>query len=188
MRDSHRTWIAACAGLLALLAVLSPAWAGPGSIGVFSDTGGGSCNVTDVAGVVTVYVVLVGGDGAAYVWFALEESPGLKMTWLNETVQQPLWLGTSRTGIQIGFGTCLSGASHLLTVRYSGTGTTSVCESIRVVAHPARASGQVEVMNCAQVVQGVDFGGAALVRNDGGCDCSVGAEDTSWGRIKALYR
>jgi len=177
------------AALWAALLFASPAAAqpGPGSIGVYSDTGGTNCNVVDVAGVVSVYVVLVGGDGAAYTWFALHETPGLAMTYLNETVQQPLSHGNTRIGIQIGFGTCLNGPAHLLTVRYSGTGTTSTCQAIEVVANPARASGRVEIMDCAQVVH-TRGNGAALVRNDGGCSCAVETSESSWGRVKSLYR
>jgi hypothetical protein len=181
----HRNCVPAW--LVVALLAAAPAAAQVGSIGVFSDAAGGDCNVVDVSGVVTTYVVLVGSGGAAYVWFALAESVGLQMTYLNETVHQPLFLGSTRSGIQIGFGACRSGAVHLLTVRYSGTGTTESCETIRVVPHPERPSGRVEVMDCTQTVHSVGQG-AALVRNDGGCNCTTPVDDSSWGRVKALYR
>jgi hypothetical protein len=157
-----------------------------GSIGVFSDTGGGDCNITDKVGVVTAEIVLVNSEGSTHVSFAVQESEGVEMVYADETVHFALKLGDTRGGIQITFGACLTGSIHLATVRYGGSGTTSACEAIRVVPHPT--VGSVRIYDCEQNPYTATGGGSALVRNDGGCSCSVAAETSTWGRVKSLYR
>lgn len=178
----------ASVAMMAALATCSPASAYEfGSVGVYSDAVGGSCTVTDVAGVVEVYVVLTGSDGAAQVAFAVRESEDLMMTYLDgpSVVHFPLVLGNLHTGIQVTFGACRTGPVHIATLVYDGSGTTSPCEAIRVVPHPGK--GAVEVWDCAQNRETAPRGGMALVSNDGGCVCDVATRTTTWGRIKSLY-
>jgi hypothetical protein len=174
----------------AVLLVLAASPAAPqhdvGSIGVFSDPIGGSCDITDAFGVVTAEVVLVNSLGAVQVEFAVEESDGVEMVYANETVHFTLKQGSTRGGIKILFGACRTGSVHLATIRYSGTGTTGTCSDIRIVPHPS--VGSVRIYDCEANPYTTPRGGAALVRNDGGCSCNVAAEPTTWGRVKSLYR
>jgi hypothetical protein len=186
-RPRCRYWNAAA--VAALVAAASPAGAvGPGTIGVYSDTGAGNCNVVDAEGLVTVAVVLVNSDGATFTSFALEESDGLQMSYINESSPFQLTLGDTRSGITVTFGACLTGSVHLLTVRYNGTGTTSTCEAIGVVPHPGRPAGLIEVFDCTQTLYTASHGGTALVSDDGACGCDTPVADSSWGRVKSLYR
>ncbi len=171
---------------LLILTAAVPVAAGVGSIGVFSDAVGGDCNITDAAGLVRVEVVLVGSDGTSHVSFRIEESAGLGMTYAQELIHFGLKTGDVRAGIQITFGACLSGPVHLATIFYTGTGTTSACEAIQVMPHPA--VGSVRIYDCFQNPFTTPRGGGALVRNDGGCACSTAIELSTWGRVKSLYQ
>ena len=177
-----RLW---CAALIALAAPPVGAY-DTGSIGVFSDPSAGSCNITDVAAIVNVEVVLVNSAGATHVSFAVEEADGVRMTYAAETIHFNLKLGDTREGIQITFAACRTGTVHLATLRYSGTGTTTACEEIRVVPHPD--VGSVRIYDCEQNPYTTPGGGFAFVRNDGACGCDVATEESTWGRIKSLYR
>ena len=110
--------------LIALLVVFaaSSAFAQPGTIGLFSDAAGTSCNIT--ASVVTNAYVLHRFFEAEASQFLVDYQDLINTdalnTFLSETVTAPfLSIGTAATGISITYGgTCQSGDLMILTVGF----------------------------------------------------------------------
>ena len=127
------------------------AFAQAGSIGVFSDVGGTDCNLSDVAPVLcSYYVVHTNHAGATQVKFMAPAPPCLLASWLIDDPVFPDRMGTSQTGIVIGYGgPCYPSPTHVLTMNYYCQALTPQCCEYRVLPHPAAPSGQIEVWDCA---------------------------------------
>ncbi|MFH1754817.1 MAG: hypothetical protein ABIA59_03860 [Candidatus Latescibacterota bacterium] len=181
-----------------LLVVASMAFAQAGSIGVFADPAGASCNLTDTApGLKLVYVVHVYSPGATASQFRVTADAGMLMTYLAEAVTAPyIKIGTcagpAGTGCAIAYGSCVASPNMVLTVQYFASGLTTPCAMFHVLPDistiPPKTS--VLVTNCAVPTPAllIATGGEAYVNNNGSCPCNVPVEETSWGQIKSLYQ
>ena len=190
--------------LLAIAISATTAHGQAGSIAVTSDPSGADCHISDLGpGLVTVYVVHVMLAGATASRFKIEEMPGVNMVYADETVQHDVYVGDTRTGITICYGTCV-GPSVLVAMRYITLGTSEPCSIIRAVPHPA-----------SETVDVIDCGGNPLVAScflayvNGGLNCScvppipvacsaasgpgptfgctVPVESSTWGAIKNIF-
>ena len=172
---------------LAVVCVSSLAYGQPGgpigTIDIFAEPALTSCNIT-AAGQFTVYVAHTNTTGATASAFRIEHPA--TMLFLGEQQAQGLKIGSSENGVGLSYNTCLSGTFLILTVNYfdQGTGT---CEWMRILGDLTHVSQQVAVVNCAETSARFDTAGEARVNPDGTCTCNVPVEETSWGRIKALY-
>jgi hypothetical protein len=102
-------------------------------------------------------------------------------------------LGNSQNGVEIPYGTCLSGWIHILTIYYydpSNLGSPSCCQ-YPVLPHPSSPPGQIESLDCANVWIESDAA-PAIVNVTASCPCAIPTgvldEDAKWGTIKALFR
>lgn len=177
---------------LAVLCVAGLAMAQPnvGSIGVFSDAGASSCDITDVGGLVTAYIVHVNAAQANTSRFKLEPT-GVGLTLVGENVTSGmLSLGNVSNGITITYGSCRTTYPLLLvTLSYIGSGTTVGCGKLSIVADPAVPAGQVQIIDCSANERYIGaVAGSALVSTDGSCGCDIATEPTSWSKVKALYQ
>jgi hypothetical protein len=90
-------------------------------------------------------------------------------TWLDDTNPFPVTVGNSQTGVGIGYGTCLSGPIHILSVNYVVSGTTTA--DCRYRALPPSGTFDIEVLDCSN-----DFwfgnGGSTYINSNLPCDCS----------------
>jgi hypothetical protein len=174
-----------------LLVVASIAFAQPGSIGLFADPGGTSCNVTDAApGLLLVYVVHVLSPGATASQFAVAWDPCFLVTYLSEAVTPPyIGIGNSQAGIAIAYGSCIPSPAMILTLQFFGSGITSPCCFMHVIADPTATPPGIYVTDCASPPNLLTAtGGEAIVNPDPSCNCNVPVEETSWGQIKSLYQ
>ena len=173
---------------IAMLCVASLAFAQGGSIGIFGDIGGTDCNVYDLApGLLSVYVVHVNTAGATASQFAAPTPACMAgATYLSDSSPFAVVIGSSQTGVAIGYGGCFASPIHLLTIQYFGSGLTSPCCYFEVVADPLIASGQIEVVDCAENLI-FATGGVGIVNPDGTCLCDVPTQDTTWGKVKTLF-
>lgn len=178
---------------MAALCVAGFAYAdGVGHIGVYADAVAGSCDITDVAGLVTVYVVHTDADAANTSQFAIAQEPGVNMTYLSATNSLGLILGELSTGVTITYVGCKTTFPlELFSVQYFGTGSTDNCSKLMIVADPHLPSGQIEIIDCAQIPavhQIGPVGGSAMVNLTGDCGCDIATKETTWSRIKSLYQ
>ncbi|HEX5132180.1 MAG TPA: hypothetical protein VFX92_06825, partial [Candidatus Krumholzibacteria bacterium] len=159
----------------------------------------------DIPGPRTLYVFHHNLTSTTAVRFRIQAGPGVTVTYVSETHPFPQTLGDTQTGITVCYGgQCLSGDQLLATVTYMFYGTSADCSKLLIVPHPDAET--VEEMDCDFVPQQVaawDFTLYAVPDTyacplswphviDGtpkafGCS-PVAAEETTWGRIKALYR
>lgn len=120
-----------------------------GSIGVYADNAGTNRDIVDTGGAVTVYVVHKIENGAIASAFSVEAPAG--WTLVSEVSQFPVSIGNIAAGVSIGYGDCLTGVIHLMTMTYDSPGNTMAGSTFKVVPHPdPRMSGEIEVADCEQ--------------------------------------
>jgi hypothetical protein len=162
--------------------------AGGGSFGLFGDPGGTDCNVWDVVpSVVIIYVVHVMHTGAIGGQFSAPSPPCNLMIWLSDNWIMPVTIGDSQTGVSVGYGGCLAAPTLVLSMNFFAQGITPPCCTYPVLPDPAAPSGQIEVMDCASNLL-YATGGRAIINPTDNCGCNVPVEETTWGRVKAMYR
>ena len=160
----------------------------PGSIGVFADNGATNCNITDMGSLVTVHLAHVYTDGSTASQFKLDIGTTGWMH-LGDNIVFPTKIGTSITGLSVGYGSCLSGAVvYIGGVNFFGTNA-APCTYIRIVGDPTAPTGEIEAVDC-NIPQNKIFptGGTAIVNPTMDCECNVPVNDSTWGGIKALYQ
>lgn len=159
-----------------------------GSIMIFSDPAFSDCNISDfVPTLVTTYVVHMYTTGATASQFRIE-SPCNFMVYLGETYIFPTVIGNTQVGVSIAYGSCHVGPIHLVTISWFAQGITPPCCLMSVVEDPGALSGQIEAVDCAQF-KFFPTGGQAIINGQPNeCWCSVPVQETTWGRVKAMYR
>lgn len=159
-----------------------------GSIGVYVDEYGYDCNIVDSGGLLSVYVVHTNVTGAVAAQFAAPAPACMHgVTWVTDSEPIGLYIGNSQTGIAVAYGSCLSSPIRILTITYVTTGSSETCCPYPVIADPHLASGEIEVVNCAES-KVYATGLISSVNADGSCRCgAVVVKEATWGEIKALY-
>lgn len=195
--DSMKSF--AIAAALVLFTATASAQSG-GMIALFSDVGYSDCNLTENV-LVTNYVYVV--------HFLVAEAQTSQFMvdnhWATALVAgvnyaSNLKLGDIFTGVAITYVGCKPLPHLLATITFIPLQATAPCYALEVVPDPVLASGEIEVIDCANnVLYGY---GATMCVNIPECclisasqasvslgDCApVGAQSSTWGGIKALYR
>ena len=173
---------------IALLALTS-AFAQAEVILVWADAGFTTCNYDNPVALATVYVTHENVVGTTASQYSLTENSGT-LTWIADVNQFTLSLGTSQTGYAVSYGGCLSGPIHVQNVLYSVAGTPAPCTGITVEPDPNALTGEIEGVDCG-TPRVKTFPNASFMsfNTDGSCVCGeiVPVEETSWGKLKALY-
>ncbi len=177
--------------LLAVVALFaaSLAFAQAGSVGVFADPLGMSCNVVEAPplGLKMYYVVHVYTTGATAVQYRAKVPTCMTAAmWLSDTNMFPVSVGNSQIGFSTAYGMCKVGPINTQIINVFGQGLTGPCCRWVVDADPLLPSGLIEASDCVFVVM-YPTGGQAMVNPTGSCQCSIPTEDTTWGQVKALY-
>ena len=145
-------------------------------------------------GVTAIHVFLLGSEGATAVLFGAD-IPACwgGTTWLGDVLAEP-WLSIGTTqeplGLSIAFGECRSLPLYLGSINFVGVAGSSCCEF--PVTHPTAWD------NFATPAQAVDCvfedwdasGGRVIVNANTTCLCEqpLAVEESTWGRVKSLYR
>ena len=167
-----------------------------GFINLHSDPVGIRCYISDTTpGYFKVYVFHEWTTGATASRFKLVSSAGFTATYIGETIY---WffnsLGNTQEGIVIAYGICLVGQFLIATITYYGYGTSEPCSYLEVVPHPDAETGKIEMVDCTMPIPLLheiwSQGGVVINWPGDPCYrwCVLPIEDTSWGRIKALYQ
>ena len=97
-------------------------------IALYTDAGYSNCKLIDGSpGVVSVYVVHHVSIGAAASQFMVQASSGVTLSYLGETSAFPLLIGSSQTGVSVGYGSCFYSDILVLTLSYFATGSSTAC-------------------------------------------------------------
>ncbi len=116
-----------------------------GSMGIYADAAGTNSRIVDDGGTVTVYVVHkieVGGIASA---FTVEAPAG--WTRLGAVSQYPVNIGDVDAGMSIGYGNCLTGTIHLMTLTYDSPGNSAAGSTFKVLPHPEWPD-NIRVVDC----------------------------------------
>jgi len=177
---------------IVLLCVSSLAFAQfPGSIGLFADPAGNLCDLYVAApGLVSIYVVHILSPGATGAEFRVICDETANLLYLSDTVTSPyLSIGNSQAGIAIAYEECVGSANMILTIQYYAQTSPGTCTSCRVVEDPNAAPPGIYVADCSDPPLLLNAtGGEIVVNPDYTCGCYVPVEETSWGKIKSLYK
>jgi hypothetical protein len=176
--------------LLVLIVVAAPqaAFGQAGVISLYSEPNGVDCNITDIPGLIVVYVVHTNTTGATTARF----SGPLPACWTSALflAETPPCLdclfGTIIDGITVFYGSCQSAPIVALIVNFFGMGLGESCCQYPILPDPTAASGQIEVTDCSGTVL-FGNGGTAFINGNGSCVCAIPVEESTWGAIKALY-
>lgn len=187
-----------CSMMLALLISVSPAAAGV--INLYSSPG--SCGALEAPGPITVYVEHDPYGNATAVRFKLEPGPGMTMTYVSEVHYLPRTFGDAQTGMTVCYNGCIGAPVVLAAVTYMRYGTSADCSTLRVVPYPGAET--VEGMDCNFQPRAETIRDFLVSTPSAGCGCPsprldpgtplafdctpLAIEQTTWGRIKALYR
>lgn len=173
---------------LAMVILAAPAMAraqGHGRIAIFSDAALTDSTVVDAdSRVIDVYIAHVDHPGVTGSQFRTVADPGFTAVWLYESSPwYPFVIGSSREGVSIYYGYyagCVTTDIVLIKVTYWLTGTSKLCSRLRVVGYPE--TDYIVCVGCNMVETPCSSGGSLRVA------CPVSTEETTWGRVKALYR
>jgi hypothetical protein len=171
---------------------LPPAQTG-GFIGLYADAAATSCNLVPLAGTLyQVHVIHMRHTGMAGSHFAAPAPDCMNAVHLGDQGMWPTQIGNSQDGLSLGYGGCLTAPTYLMVINYFVEGDVDPCCLYPVLPDPHRADGEIVGVDCSPnlVVIG---GGTAVVNANSGCMCGDGGdpvlvEETTWGRIKMMYR
>jgi hypothetical protein len=167
----------------------APAFA-DGTLLLVTDPDYTSCSIVDVANEeYTFYVLHLPEAGAAGVG-NFKVGPlhdGAALTYVGETVPWPS-IGDTQSALSVAYNECLNGEVLVCAVTYTGTGSSPACSFISIYAAYTGPS-DVEEVTCDYIVEIITNLGEVVVNPTETCTCDilVPVEETSWGRVKALY-
>jgi len=173
---------------LVLMLGASMAFAQAGTIGIYSDPTGTSCNLTATPGLVFYYFLHVNTTGARVSAWAAPAPTCFPATYLGYFAEDPYWLciGDPESGISISYGgVCHVGTFVILKAIYNVLEPATDCCLWSVGPHPA--FGTIDAADCDfnTVHPSGDYG---IINSTPACPCgAVPTEDTTWGQVKALY-
>lgn len=116
-----------------------------GSIGVYADSEGNDRNLPDTGGTVMFYVVHKVAEGATASAFRVQLPTG--WTLLGSEPQFPVTLGTVTDGLSIGYGECLTGSIHLMTLTLRSPGNSAPGTTFKVAPHTGLPE-SIQVVDC----------------------------------------
>ena len=156
-----------------------------------------SSDLEDDTGTVTVYVVHNLTPGATGMAYRIDNC-NTTLTWLGDTNHQNA-IGDSQVGVELEY-PCSPGPILLQTVTYWGTSDSPGNGALLARPHPNSTTGDIEGRDCEQNV-GTVLGGCICVKCSPQYTCELAippwtappcgalpVEESSWGRIKSLYR
>jgi hypothetical protein len=178
--------IAACVFLVAIVPVVAHS----DTIGLYDYFGGWSCNITDGFAYKTVYVVhWTSGNVTASAFSAPKPACWTNATWVSDTDPWG-WPGSSQTGKWYSYGMCITEPRvlYLMTINYVVQGSSPPCCLYPLLPNPYEDPEHPIVVDCANNNRPV-AGLVATINGNATCPCGnpVPVEETTWGRVKALY-
>jgi hypothetical protein len=152
----------------------------PGIIGVYSDATGASIDFVDTGGTISIYIFHFDHNGSIAAQFKLDLF-NTGWTWLGDSWNTPTAIGSSVSGVSLGYGGCAPAPTYLGVVNVTGTASPS-CRFIQIVPDPSAPTGEIEVVDC--VGNKLTGSGAWGYVN---CEDRDPVRSTTWGQIKAMY-
>ncbi len=183
-----------------LVAMPLPALAQGAYIALSSQEDGGNCSIVSASsGVVRVHIVVLDANNISAIQFAAPQPAcWTNAALLSEDITTELVIGDTQDpvrGLSAAWGTCLQGTLHVGTLSFFATGPAPDCCDYPILK--AQDDGFPEIpgpiavvcLEDSLAVEGVPV--TATINPTPSCDCTQGplaVEESTWGRVKALYR
>lgn len=180
----------------ALLCAAGSAGAG-GRMALYADAGGTDCGIEDGApGVVQIHMIYEGDQGAAAVAFAAP-TPACwtGAVWVGDIIDAGWLAGLGDThdlqkGTLVNLLGCYTGPVHLGLMSFVTQGKGQKCCRYEIIG--SVNEGGPGVLDCATTFVAIETG-PALINPKGSCRCGddnalVAVDESTWGRVKSLYR
>ena len=122
--------------------------------------------------------------------FRVVTGGGFTGVYVGETVPWEMWRGNTQDGLEVVLGQCEFPPRLLATVQYSTDGMSPSCAWLEVVGHPLYDDAIV-VADCNSGMHEIyTYCRLTVIRSwDDRRTCGlVPVEESTWGRVKALYR
>jgi hypothetical protein len=155
-----------------ILTIASTAFAQGGAICLFTDDSGAGCPIRDdTPGLLQVYVIHTDALGVTGSSFAVPKPACMTgVTWLNDTQIFPVTVGNSQDGVAIGYGACLHGSNHVLTINYSASGHSENNCAYPVLPYPGDPFVTTIDCNDNELIAGA---GISYVNSEFACECEA---------------
>jgi hypothetical protein len=142
----------------------------PGSIVPYGDIGRGTCAVTDNGSLVEVYIYHDKARGATASQFKLDVPAA--WTHMGDQWQFPTVIGTSITGVSLGYGRCMTWDIYLGVANFIGSNAPE-CTILPVMPDPLALSGRIEGVDCATpAAKTYPSGGRVIINPNATCGCT----------------
>jgi hypothetical protein len=163
-------------------------------IGIYADqAGAGACGLTPptfASGSLFVVHKTTEATGSEFAITGLATSPA---PFTGSVVLNGfLAIGDVVNGLSLAYGGCVAGpAIAAVQLNFFGTGNPAACNMLQIVPSPT-AGGIIKAVNCS-FAELPATGGKAYINPNGTCtDCAEPApnatEESTWGKVKSLYR
>ncbi len=160
------------------------------TITLYADRDMASCALFDAAGVRSIHIFHTGSPSATGSQFAAPlPACWSGATWVGDHIEPPfLSLGNSQTDLSIAYAGCVEPPLYLGRIYYLSSGTSKAC-----CEHLPRAvAGEpgVWIADCDYETHALPAGAGVMINPIGDCPCGetpVSVQETTWGRIKAMY-
>jgi hypothetical protein len=172
--------------LLALCA--SPSFAD--NIGLFADMAANQCNITVPLGsVFSVYVVHTSTDGATASEFKVTNPTSATLISTGNDLGNSLFIaiGDPYNGVSVAYTICATGTFVVYNMKFLATAAQPDCVYMSIVPDPGEANGIVKIADCG-FIELEATSGQAILNPTASCDCDVPTQETTWGKVKSLYR
>jgi opacity protein-like surface antigen len=173
-----------------LMALATPVFAinGVGDIGIFADDQGNSCEIAALGSPApfNIYIVhkfLPGEEStgsrfkvsfpAGIIFFAFSANPSMVPG------------GTLTSDQTIGYGSCVTANTSLGFALVQAPSAVTECSYVSVLG--SDFTGLVQATNCSfeEFIAGA---GQGIVNPNDGCRCNIATHQSTWGKVKSLYR
>ena len=176
----------------------------PGSIGLFSDDAGTTCNLDDPGfALCKVFVLHLNAPFVTASEWAITEPSCLGADFAGDNSPFDVYIGSTpffvpgipgadppanedSGGKSVGYGECLESPILVATLTYICDGSTTPCCLQTVVPHGI--TGVLSAVDCDSNLLSA-MGGSGIWNADASCPCMlpVATHESTWGRIKAMF-
>jgi len=151
-----------------------------GAVCLYADPAGTACSLTDNApGLLPVYIIHhpLPGGAMAVQFAAPVPSCMVGAVWLGDSWSFPLVIGTSQTGVSVGYQSCQTGPIFVGTMNFFVQALTTADCAYPVIADPAAMQMSVLEVDCNAETALAINGGVTYVNSSLPCDCGSAPTD-----------
>jgi hypothetical protein len=156
---------------------------------LFNSMAAVNCNVFDnVPQIINIYVFHMFAPAVSGSQFRVSPFNGALLLYLTEMSPFVAIKGNSQIGVSIGYQGCFSTPLHILTITYFGQAISPPCSHLQVVPPRLAKPPGILALDCASTIRFATGGDIVINPVTPTCTCNSPVEETTWGKVKALYR